>query len=275
MKNWTRILQIMDSSMETPLPYGWFHLLCLGITLVSSVLLALRGEKLRRKIVVNTVLVVAIVTIVLEIYKQINFTFGDGSGQPAYQWYAFPWQFCSTPMYVGLLAGLTRKGKFHDALCAYLATFALFAGLAVMFYPTTVFVPTIGINIQTMVCHGGMVVIGVLLLASGHVKVQMRTLLSAFPVFLVMVLSAAIMNEVAYRTGLLESHTFNMFFISPHCEPSLPVYSLVQNMVPFPWCLVIYALGFTAAAGIVLAAAAGIRRLAKGKVTAGARQMCA
>ena len=48
-----------------------------------------------------------------------------------YAWYAFPWQFCSTPMYIGLLAGLS-KGKLHDHFCAYLATFALFAGTAVM-----------------------------------------------------------------------------------------------------------------------------------------------
>lgn len=252
MEIWIRILQIFDAPMETPVPYGGFHLLCFGITIMLSVLLALRGKRLGEKTVVNTVLVVAVITILLEIYKQINFTYGDGSGEPFYQWYAFPWQFCSTPMYVGLLAGIVRKGKFHDALCAYLASFALFAGLAVMVYPTTVFVPTIGINIQTMICHGGMVVVGVLLLASGHVKPELRTLVKAVPVFTVMVLMAAGMNEIAHRTGLLETHTFNMFFISPYCEPSLPVYSLVQAVLPFPWCLAIYVLGFSAAAAIVL-----------------------
>ena len=265
MEIWTKILQILDTQMETPEPYGWFHLLWLGITAAAAALAALHGGKMSDKKINNIVLVTAIVTIVLEVYKQINFTFGDGSAAPAYQWYAFPWQFCSTPMYIGLLAGLCRKGKLHDALCAYLATFALFAGLAVMFYPVTVFVPTIGINIQTMVCHGGMVAIGVLLLASGHVKLELRTLRRALPVFLVMVLSAAVFNEAAYRAGITD---FNMFFISPHCAPSLPVYSLVQGVLPFPWSLAVYVLGFTAAAGIVLAAAMGICRLA-------AREKCA
>ncbi len=108
-----------------------------------------------------------------------------------------------------------------------------------------------------------MVVIGVLLLASGHVKLEWKTLLQAVPVFMVMVLIAAVMNEVAYGMGLLENHTFNMFFISPHCEPSLPVYSLVQGVLPFPLCLLVYVLGFTAAAGVVLAAAMGIGKLTK------------
>ena len=82
------------------------------------------------------VLITALVVILLEIYKQINYTFSyEGAITFDYQWYAFPFQFCSTPMYVGLLVGLFRKGKIHDALCAYLATYAVFAGLCVMIYP--------------------------------------------------------------------------------------------------------------------------------------------
>ena len=263
MEVWTKILQILDTQMETPVPYGPFHLLWLGIVVVTSVLLAQYSKKMDRKTIQKIVLVTALVTIALEIYKQINFTFGDGSGTPMYQWYAFPWQFCSTPMYIGLVAGLSKKGRFHDALCAYLATFALFAGIAVMLYPTAVFVGTVGINIQTMACHGSMVVIGVLLLASGYVKLDWSSLRKAVPVFVTMVFSAVVLNEVAYRVGILEGHTFNMFFISPYCDPSLPVYSLVQGVIPFPLSLVVYVLGFTAAAGIILAMGMGLQRLAR------------
>jgi hypothetical protein len=261
MEVWTKILQILDTQMETPVPYGPFHLLWLGIVVAASLALGLRGHNRSFDNVRKIVLILSVVTIVLEVYKQINYTFGDGSAAPAYQWYAFPWQFCSTPMYIGLLAGLTKKGKFHDALCAYLATFGMFAGMAVMLYPGDVFVGTVGINIQTMVCHGGMVVLGALLLASGHVKAELRTILKALPVFATVVLIAVAMNEVAYRTGLLEHHTFNMFFVSPYCEPSLPVYSLVQGVLPFPWSLLVYILGFTAAATVVLAVAMGIGKL--------------
>lgn len=261
MEIWTRILQILDTQMTTPGLYGWFHLLWLGIVVAASLALGLRGHNRSFDNVRKIVLILSVVTIVLEVYKQINYTFGDGSAAPAYQWYAFPWQFCSTPMYIGLVAGLTKKGKLHDALCAYLATFGMFAGMAVMLYPGDVFIGTVGINIQTMVCHGGMVVMGALLLASGHVKAELRTILKALPVFVTVVLAAVVMNEAAYRTGLLENHTFNMFFVSPYCDPSLPVYSLVQGVLPFPWSLVVYILGFTAAATAVLAAAMGIGKL--------------
>jgi len=161
-----------------------------------------------------------------------------------------------------LLAGLTKKGKVHEAACAYLATYAVFAGLCVMVYPNDVFIDTIGINIQTMICHGTMICVGVCLLATGYVKLEHKTILKAIPVFAVCVALAAIMNEIAYVIGLLETETFNMFFISPHCEGTLPVYSLVQQAVPFPWCLVIYIAVFSLAAYLVLLAAMGIRKLA-------------
>lgn len=52
-----------------------------------------------------------------------------------------------------------------------------------------------------------------------------------------------------------------MFFISPHCEPSLPVYSIVQSAVPYPWCLLIYIIAFTLAAYFVLLAAMGVKTI--------------
>ncbi len=262
MSFWQTILKILDADMTRPEMYGWFHLLFFGLTILLAVALSAhyRGctpDQMRRMI-----LLVSIAVAVLEVYKQINYSFGYTDGITFdFQWYAFPFQFCSTPMYVGLLAGLTKKGKLHDAANAYLATYALFAGVCVMVYPATVFISTIGINIQTMICHGSMIVVGVCLLASGIVKLEHKTILKALPVFAVCVLLAWAMNEIAYRMGLLETETFNMFFISPYCEPSLPVYSLVQAVVPFPLSLVIYIAGFSAAAYIILLTAMGISKL--------------
>lgn len=256
------ILRILDLSMEQPQPYGWFHLLWLALTAAGTVWLCVCFRNAKPEQIRRVVLITAIVVVVLEVYKQINFAFSYTDGITFdYAWYAFPFQFCSTPMYVGLLAGLTRRGRVHEAACAYLATYSVFAGVCVMFYPVTVFIDTIGINIQTMICHGSMIAIGIYLLCSGYVKLEHRTILRAIPVFGVCVLLAALMNELAYRTGLLETDSFDMFFISPYGTPSLPVYSLVQAVVPFPWCLMIYILGFTLAAYLILLAAMGIGTL--------------
>ena len=71
------------------------------------------------------------------------------------------------------------------------------------------------------------------------------------------------MNEAAHLIGITEEETFNMFFISPHEDPSLPMYSLVQGVVPYPFCLFLYFGGFSLAAYLVLLGAMGVRKTAR------------
>ncbi len=254
MNFWGEVLRALDAKMQEPGMYGWFHLLFFALSILAGILLCRCGKAGDERFTRRLLIVSAVIAIVLEIYKQINYTFSyDGTAITTdYQWYIFPFQFCSTPMYISLLAGIVRHRKIHDALCAYLATFALFAGICVMVYPAQVFISTIGINIQTMICHGLMITVGIYLFGAGYVKTEHKTIAKAIPVFAVCVVLAMVLNEIAYFSGLLETETFNMFFISPHCEPSLPVYSLVQAVVPFPWCLLIYIVAFSAAAYIIL-----------------------
>ena len=270
MNFWIKLLSILDVQMTTPTAWGGFHILSWVLALTAAISLCLLYK--HRKISVRTVLLaVSITVIVAEIYKQINYSFSYTDGiQFNYQWYAFPWQFCSTPMYAGLLAGILHKGKLHRPLCAYLATYAVFAGLCVMIHPGDVFIETVGINIQTMLCHGSMITLGIFLFYSKHVVARPKTLLYALPIFAGAVLIAAILNEVAYQAELLKEHTFNMFYISPHCDPHLPVYSSVQEVVPYPFCLIIYVAVFTLAAFAVLLLAMGIEQL--GKYVASKRQ---
>lgn len=259
MNFWQSLLAFLDASMETPTTFGWFHVMWLAITFLAWIPLLRFPKQQSRDHVRRVILVTALIVIVLEVYKQINYNFSYSDGIAFdYRWQFFPFQFCSTPMYIGLLAGLIKKGKLHDSLCAYLATYAVFAGTAVMIYPGDVFTKAIGINIQTMICHGSMITIGIYLFATSYVKMRHKTILKAMPVFAVMVGMAAVMNEIGNITGLAEEHSFNMFYISPYCDPHLPVYSEVQKVVPFPWSLVIYILGFSAAAYLILLIAMGI-----------------
>ena len=258
-----KALTVLDFEMVKPEMYGWFHILWLFLTAVATVLLCWLFKEGTEKQAKRIVFITALIVIVMEIYKQINYTFtiSDGTINADYQWYIFPFQFCSMPMFIGFLAGLLKKCKVRDSLYAFLATYAVFAGTSVMLYPSTVFIKTIGINVQTMFCHGSMIVVGVYLLYTGYVKVKLSTILKAMPVFAVAVSTAAVLNEIANACGINETETFNMFFISPHCEPSLPVYSIVQQYVPFPLSLVIYILGFTAAAFIILAIAVAVKKM--------------
>lgn len=257
------VLNILQGEMEQPGMYGWFHLLWFGLSILAGILLCVFLKDGTERQVRAVVLTVTVIVAVLEIYKQIVYTFSytDGTFTTDYQWYIFPWQFCSIPMYVGLLAGLTPKGRIHEASCSFLATYAMFAGLCVMLYPNTVFIDWIGVNIQTMFCHGSMLTVGIYLLYTGYVKRSHRTILKAIPVFAAAVGVAVVLNEIFFHTSLTGGEEVNLFFISPHAEPSLPVYSLVQAVVPYPWCLVIYIAAFSLAAYLILLISMGVERL--------------
>ncbi len=233
-----------------------------------TVLLCLFYKHGRIKNPRNVVFYTALIVIALEIYKQLQYSFSyDGGVQFDYQWYAFPFQFCSVPMYVGLLSGFAR-GKLQSYLYSFLATFAVFAGACVMVYPGDVFTSSVWINIQSMVCHGSMLVVGIFLYYTGAAKAEHKTILRGMAVFSVAVCMAVVLNELAVVVGIVPNETFNMFFVSRHCEPSLPVYSSVQAVVPYPWCLFIYIAGFTTASYIMLLIAMLVKRIGQKKKVA-------
>ena len=262
MNFWIKFFEILDSTMETPTLYGWFHLMWVGIVILSSILLCYLYKKGIIKNVRAVLLTVSITVIVLEAYKLLMFGMSyNNEIEYRFPWNAFPWQFCSTPMYITLIAGLT-KGKIHDFCCSFLATFAVFAGAAIMVYPDAVFIPIIGINIQTMICHGSMIVVGVFLYYTNTVKTKFTTLFKGAAVFSICVTIAVILNEIGHVVGLTEKDYFNMFYISRYEDPHLPVYSIIQqNVSSYPICLAIYILGFTLAACLMLLAAMGIKKL--------------
>ena len=263
MNVWVKLQQICETPMERPTNYGWFHLLFFALSILAGILLCVTHKKGNDSRVRRAVFFTGVIVILLEIFKMFVYSFyiEDNKLLWDFQWYVFPWQFCSIPMYVSLLTGLFKKGKIHQSLVAFLATYAIFAGLCVMLYPNDVFIGQIGVNVQTMICHGSMLTIGIYLYGSGYVKTEHKTILRAIPVFAVAVSVAALLNEVVYKSGILAGETFNMFFISPYFEGTLPVYSLVQKVVPFPWCLFIYIAVFTLAAYVMLLGAMGIRKL--------------
>ena len=275
MNFWVKLQQICETEMPRPGNYGWFHLLFFALSIIAGILLCVTHKKGDDRRVRRAVFVTGVIVILLEVFKMFVYSFVIEGDQLVwdFQWYVFPWQFCSMPMYVSLLTGVFRKGKIHQSLLAFLATYAVFAGLCVMFYPNDVFIGEIGVNIQTMICHGSMLTIGMYLYGSGYVKTEHKTILRAIPVFAVAVGMAALLNEVVYKSGILGGETFNMFFISPYFDGTLPVYSSVQAVVPFPWCLFIYIAAFSAAAYIMLLGAMGIKKLARKTKKAPAEQV--
>jgi hypothetical protein len=260
MNFFEKILKALDLSMTKPTPYGWFHLMWLAIVAILIVVVCLTCKKLNSKQFRTITLIVGITLILFEIYKQLNFSFDSSNGTWSYHWYAFPFQFCSTPMYVLLLIGIIKENKFSNYLCCFMASFGLFAGLVVMLYPNTVFVSTIGINIQTMLHHGMMLVMGVFMIVSGRAKLEHKTILKGGAVFLSLLAIAFVMNIVWHFIGI--NQTFNMFYISPFYKCELVILDKIQE-INYVLFLFTYIFGFLLAGYLMILISMGFDKLSK------------
>ncbi len=247
-------LHWLEGTMATPTWFGWYHIMWLVIMVAVCVLVYIFRNKISKKTVNIILLTTGIVLVIFEIYKQVIYSFDyhgvDQSATWSYRWWAFPFQFCSTPMYLMILAGVLRKGKVYDCLTGYLATYALFAGLAVMVYPGGVFTSEIGINIQTMFWHSSMFMIGFLLLATRTVELKFKTVLKATIVFAIMVTLALVMDILWHFYGT--EGTFNMFYISPYYPCTLPLLEIIYANTPYVVFLLIYIIGFMLVASFMM-----------------------
>ncbi len=249
------IVYALQAEMTTPTAYGWFHLLALALTIALAACFITRLHHAEEKQVRRLLLIFWLLMVATEIYKQIIFALScDGvTAIWDYAWYAFPFQLCSTPLYVLPFAALLPEGKVRNACLCYLSTFSLFGGLAVMLYPNDVFINFIGINIQTMLHHGSQVVLGIFLAVRNHRRLSREYYFGALSVFGVLAAVAMAANVAVYhllRAGGMDD-TFNMFFISPYFDCTLPILSSIYPAVPYPAFLLIYLLGFAAIAAIM------------------------
>lgn len=239
------LLDLLSHQLSAaPKPYGPFHLVAFALTIAIAIFIAIRYHHPTEKQNKTIVLSISILLLMFEVYKQLVFSYNNGNW--TYQWYAFPFQFCSVPMYVGLLAGLLKEGKVRRALYSFLGTFCLFAGLAVMVYPNDVFTSTLGISIQTMVHHGGMTVLGIYCITSNRVLPEAKRIVGSGLVFLTLVAIAQTINL------LLKSKGLSMFFISPYVPCHLPVLSMIQATYGYIVFIFTYIFGFIFVAFLIL-----------------------
>ena len=266
MSVFEKFVLALQVDMNTPSTFGAWHLISFLLMIAVTAFLILRYRDADDKTVRRIFLVFWILIAFLELYKQLVFSMSsDGTTATwEYELYSFPFQFCSSPLYVLPFVIFSRDGKVRDAAIAFLCSFSLFAGLAVMIYPGDVFISYIGINIQTMVHHGSQVALGVFLAVHNRRRFDFRFFAHGIPLFAALAAVALLMNISVYHLiagTAFADHTFNMFFISPYFDCTLPVLSAIQPLVPYPIFLMIYLLGFTLAAAVVFGIVKGVFHL--------------
>ena len=140
---------------------------------------------------------------VTEVVKQLMLTFAINGGK--YCWWYFPWQLCSIPMYVCLIAAAAGR---IDACLSYLATFGLMGGVAAFFDTGGFVLDNPLLTVHSYVWH--FVIVGVGLYAA--VKRKSFRFLPPLLIYLGAAAVAEIINVAAFDAGC---RPINMFYISP------------------------------------------------------------
>lgn len=229
--------------------YHWFHIMWLVLMVIgcfaSSYFL---GRKHNKKIDDRFIFIIGTMLILIEIYKQVFYTLDAGY----FQWYAFPFQFCSVPMYVAFVAPLIKNEKIKEYMYKFLASFGLLAGIAVMIYPDSCFATKyITILIHTMLWHSSMVVMGVyLIVARGYGKNLLKEITPGAIIFSIIVTFALIANIIAYKVYFgdpiknIHNEKFFLLYISPYYETPFPILCDIKEKVPFVIFFITYLLAF-------------------------------
>jgi hypothetical protein len=148
---------------------------------------------------------------VSELWKQWVLTFVVNNGD--YDWWYFPFQLCSIPMYLLLLLPVCEAffPKVQPSILTFLATYGLLGGLAVFADTSGLHYPVLPLTIHSYAWHVLMVAIGIasaVLQRQG--KRQNHAFRGATGIYLSCCLVAASINTV-----LDGADSVNLFYINP------------------------------------------------------------
>lgn len=241
MNLFERIINALQFEISRPSSYGVFHIGCILISFLILLYLIKRKEKNHEKSLKKILIIYGFGSLILEVLKQIIWSFNYENGVVTwdYQWYAFPFQLCTTPIFISIICVFLNKTKLRDKLLSYMAFFTILGGIATAFYPETCFVRTLLVDIHTMYLHFGSLIVSIYLL-NKEININFKSLINGYKIFIVFVVIAQILNITIYKSGILLDETFNMFYISPYFESSLPIYNIIQANTPYLVFLLFY-----------------------------------
>ena len=145
------IIKILQLEMETPKPYGWFHLMWIAISFIIIFILYKLRNKYSEKQLKIVLGVYGIIVFILELLKQISWAYDINTNTWNYSWYSAPFQLCTMPIYVSLICLFLKKSKVRDYLLSFICFYTILGSIATMIMPDTCFVKDILVNYQNMI----------------------------------------------------------------------------------------------------------------------------
>lgn len=209
------ILQQTAWMMKQPSPYDSFHILILLVGIPVSIFLAWKTRHCTLLTHKKLLLCLGIILILSEVYKQLfHFYISD---HHTYDWWIFPFQLCSLPMYLSLSIPLWKQDETRRKLETYLMDICLLGGFMALFFPSGMMHPYVVLTMHSFLWHF------ILLFIGFHIAFTKNTDTSSFQsVALLFCISASI--ATIFNLTLHTYGDINMFYINPYRPISQPVF---------------------------------------------------
>lgn len=179
----------------------------------------------------------AVLMFTSEIAKQLCLTFLVNKG--TYDWWYFPFQLCSIPMYLLLFLSFTtykKEGRLHQACLAFLMTFGLLGGIAVFADTSGLHYPLAVLTFHSYMWHILLITAGIcagITLLTQYrsvmdtrlcLRYSWRPFSDAVFLYLFACLLAEFLNLTFEKKGPV-----NLFYINPHYRMEQVVF---RDLVP-------------------------------------------
>lgn len=200
--------------MVPPPAYGAFHIL---FTLIGFFVCGFTAWKLRNvsdRAAGYILFFCGLVLTLSEVFKQFfcYYVIADNT----YHWGEFPFQLCSIPMYMCMIAPCLKRGKLQRAMFSFMVLYNLLGGAIAFTEPSGLFHAHLFLTAHSCIWHMLLVFVGLFLCMSkrgGNLKSDYKM---ATVTFFVLCGVAFVLNCVV-QLGLGEH--MNMFFVGPGDSP--------------------------------------------------------
>ena len=152
-------LQKTAWTMVPPRPYSPFHLVFCGIGVILVGFLVHILSRKCHKMPYMPLYICGLVLALGELYKQLFLYQIVNQGR--YDWWYFPMQLCSTPMYLCIILIFMHKNSpAARTLCTYLQDFSLLGGIMALAEPSGLMQPYVTLTVHGLTWHLILIFIG-------------------------------------------------------------------------------------------------------------------
>ncbi len=255
------LLNMTAWRMEAPRLFGAFHIAAAVITAAAAVLLAsffakrvMNAEDPDKRLV-KILTVTGAVLAVLEVYKQLFLFYIVNGG--TYDWWYFPFQLCSVPMYLCVLLPAMAP-RAQRVILTFMGGYTFISAAAALIYPEDILRTYTALTLHGFIWHGILLFISLLILITGRAGTSAKALSNAAVLFAALCAIAVMINIMteplmqslhAADPAIVHSYAA-MFYLNPYHISPQPLVGAIQKTAGIPAGLLLYSTAVAAAGSV-------------------------